>query len=111
MTPLERLSAVRAEVPETDMLLLFLLVLTESTSSAFPTATNDRPTDRISFGVYILVITKGNLCFFFLIHCYKWYTGSMSTDEICALANNGGTVIKFSMSGQLVVRGQSVAIC
>lgn len=70
MTPLERLSAVRAEVPETD--LLSLLVLMESTSSEFPTATNDRPTDRINFGVYILVITKGNLCFFFLIHCYKW---------------------------------------
>ncbi len=57
MTPLERLSAVRSEVPQTDMLLLSLLDLTESTSSAAPTTAKDRPTDRNN-GVCVSLITS-----------------------------------------------------
>lgn len=45
MTPFERLSAVRSEVTQTDMLLLSLLARTESTSSAPPSTAKDRPPD------------------------------------------------------------------
>lgn len=55
MTPFERLSAVRSAVAQTDMLLLFLLALAESTSSVHPTATKDRPTTRINLSVGIMV--------------------------------------------------------
>lgn len=47
MTPFERLSAVRSEVPQTDMLLLSLLALGLSTSSAPPATVKDRPTDKL----------------------------------------------------------------
>lgn len=53
MTPFERLSAVRSEVPQTDMLLLSLLALVESTSSVPPTTVKDRPVDRNYFGVCV----------------------------------------------------------
>lgn len=46
MTPFERLSAVRSEVPQTDMLLLSLLALMVSTSSPPPTTAKERPTSR-----------------------------------------------------------------
>lgn len=70
MTPFERLSAVRSEVPQTDMLLLSLLALAESTSSVHPTTTKDRPTDRINLDVVFSVVTsfKGNRCLFLLIY-------------------------------------------
>ena len=43
MTPFERLSAVLSEVKHTDKLLLSLLALMDSTSSAPPTTAKDRP--------------------------------------------------------------------
>lgn len=46
MTPFERLSAVRSELTQTDMLLLSLLALVVSTSSAPPTTAKERPTPR-----------------------------------------------------------------
>lgn len=65
MTPFDRLSAVLSEVPQTDMLLLSLLVLVESTSSVHPATARDRPTGTIIFGcLYPVTSLKGNLCFF-----------------------------------------------
>lgn len=46
MTPFERLSAVRSEVAHTDMLLLSLLALEDSTSSAPPATDKDRPREK-----------------------------------------------------------------
>lgn len=57
ITPFERLSAVRSEVTQTDIVLLFLLALAESTSSVHPTATKDRPKTRINLSVGIMVST------------------------------------------------------
>lgn len=45
MTPFERLSAVRSEVPHTDMLLLSLLALADSPSSAPAATDKDRPAE------------------------------------------------------------------
>lgn len=62
MTPFERLSAVRSEVTQTDMLLLSLLALVQSTSSAPPTTAKDKPTDRkrnsCGFTACVSLITK-----------------------------------------------------
>lgn len=65
MTPFDRLSAVLSEVPQTDMLLLSLLVLAESTSSVYPATARERPTGTIIFWcLYPVTSLKGNLCFF-----------------------------------------------
>lgn len=61
MTPFERLSAVRSEVAHTDMLLLSLLALEDSTSSAPPATDKDRPREKEGEGkkmnVVFVVIT------------------------------------------------------
>ena len=69
MTPFDRLSAVRSQVPWTDMLLLSLLALGESTSSVPPTTAKDRPADRNNFSACASLITSSqwNLCLFLLI--------------------------------------------
>ncbi|TNN77733.1 hypothetical protein EYF80_012031 [Liparis tanakae] len=54
MTPFERLSAVRSEFTQTDMLLLSLLALTGSSSSAPPITAKDRPPHTKTFSVLLI---------------------------------------------------------
>lgn len=71
MTPFERLSAVRSVVPQTDMLLLSLLALMVSPSSAPPTTAKDRPVDGINFSVSVNRLRE--FCDYHLSEKIKWH--------------------------------------
>lgn len=69
MTPFDLLSAVLSEVPLTDMLLLSLLDLEDSTSSAPPTTARDKPAGNNHPSVFYILFPafqEGSSCFFLL---------------------------------------------
>lgn len=69
MTPFDLLSAVLSEVPLTDMLLLSLLDLEDSTSSAPPATTRDKPASNNHPSVFYILFPasqEGSSCFFLL---------------------------------------------
>lgn len=67
MTPFDLLSAVRSEVPLTDMFLLSLLDLEGSASSAHPATTRDKPAGSnhlLVFHILVSALQEGSSCFF-----------------------------------------------
>lgn len=106
MTPLERLSAVRSVVPQTDMVLLFLLDLVISTSSVPPTTAKDRPTDGDSFSV-----TGGSLCLLSQIQCWLREIWQLLCWWNMCSGNNGSTAVMLSQARQLGDSDANQTLC
>lgn len=87
MTPFDLLSAVLSEVPLTDMFLLSLLDLEDSTSSAHPATTRDKPASSNQLYVFhILFPTLPGGKQLLLLALVRWGRGNCNR-ESCSRFN------------------------